>query len=122
MKHDTKPIWISNIVKDFEAICQQMYETVQGSTPGNLLADAEKLAINLGIRFEEIRIDEVFQSYKDSLTYLFTGLKEDETEENIQARIRGNLLWHYPTNLTTSCSPQEINLKLLWDTARSMGI
>jgi len=54
--------------------------------------DAEKLAVNLGIRFEEIRIDEVFQSYKDSLAYLFTGLKEDETEENIQARIRGNLL------------------------------
>ena len=54
--------------------------------------DAEKLAVNLGIRFEEIRIDEVFRSYKDSLAYLFTGLKEDETEENIQARIRGNLL------------------------------
>ena len=45
MKHNAKPIWITNIVKDFEAICEQMYEKVQSSTPGNLLADAEKLAI-----------------------------------------------------------------------------
>jgi len=45
VKHDTKPIWISNIVKDFAAVCEQMHEKVQGSTPGNLLADAEKLAI-----------------------------------------------------------------------------
>jgi len=56
------------------------------------MEDAGKLAGNLEIRLEEIRIDEMFKSYKDSLAYLFTGLNEDETEENIQSRIRGNLL------------------------------
>lgn len=54
--------------------------------------DSKKLAENLGIRFEEIAISEIFNSYKRSLFYLFKGLDEDETEENIQARIRGNLL------------------------------
>ncbi len=54
--------------------------------------DARKLASNLGIHFEEIPIDEVYQSYKQSLSHLFKGLDENVTEENIQARIRGNLL------------------------------
>ena len=45
MKHDSKPIWISTIVKDFEAICLQMHEKLQDSAPSNLLADAEKLAV-----------------------------------------------------------------------------
>jgi len=54
--------------------------------------DARKLASNLGIHFEEIPIHEVYQSYKESLAHMFKGLKEDVTEENIQARIRGNLL------------------------------
>lgn len=54
--------------------------------------DAKKLANNLGIRFEEIPIAEMFQSYKKALAPVFKGLKEDETEENIQARIRGNIL------------------------------
>ena len=54
--------------------------------------DARKLASNLGILFEKIPIQELFQLYKDSLKHLFKSLKEDKTEENIQARIRGNLL------------------------------
>ena len=54
--------------------------------------DAGKLAENLGIHFQEIPITEIFDQYKGSLTEAFEGLKEDETEENIQARIRGNLL------------------------------
>jgi NAD+ synthase (glutamine-hydrolysing) len=54
--------------------------------------DARALANNLGIRFEEIPIDEVYQRYKQSLAHIFKGMKEDETEENIQARIRGNFL------------------------------
>jgi NAD+ synthetase len=54
--------------------------------------DARKLANNLGIRFQEIPIHQVYESYKKSLKKVFHGLKEDETEENIQARIRGNLL------------------------------
>jgi len=54
--------------------------------------DAGKLANNLGMRFEEIPITSLFQSYKHALAPLFKGLEEDETEENIQARIRGNIL------------------------------
>jgi len=54
--------------------------------------DARELAENLGIHFREIPIDDTFQSYKRSLASAFEGLSEDETEENLQARIRGNLL------------------------------
>jgi len=54
--------------------------------------DARKLASNLGIHFEEIPIDEVYQGYRRSLSHIFKGLDENVTEENIQARIRGNLL------------------------------
>ncbi len=54
--------------------------------------DARKLAENLGIQFQEIPITEIFEQYKDSLKEAFRGRQEDETEENIQARIRGNLL------------------------------
>jgi NAD+ synthase (glutamine-hydrolysing) len=54
--------------------------------------DARLLSKNLGIRLAEIPIGDLFQCYKDALKTLFDGLPEDETEENIQARIRGNLL------------------------------
>jgi NAD+ synthetase len=54
--------------------------------------DARELANNLGIHFEEIPIDEVYASYRRSLAHAFKGLNEDVTEENIQARIRGNFL------------------------------
>ena len=54
--------------------------------------DAQKLAGNLGIHFHEIPILSLLQSYKKVLAPLFKGLEEDETEENIQARIRGNIL------------------------------
>ncbi|MFZ0450498.1 MAG: NAD+ synthase [Desulfatiglandaceae bacterium] len=54
--------------------------------------DARLLSGNLGIRLEEIPIGDLFQGYKDALKTLFAGLTEDEAEENIQARIRGNIL------------------------------
>ncbi len=54
--------------------------------------DARHLSTNLGIRLEEIPIGRLFDCYKDALKNIFAGLPEDETEENIQARIRGNLL------------------------------
>lgn len=54
--------------------------------------DARQLAENLGIRFETIPINPVFDAFKGSLAGVFEGLPEDETEENIQARIRGSLL------------------------------
>src|SRR5205085_864881 len=54
--------------------------------------DARQLAENLGIRFELICIQEIFESYGKALKRVFAGRKEDETEENIQSRIRGALL------------------------------
>ena len=54
--------------------------------------DARALAGNLGIRFETIRITEIFDAYLKALKPVFAGREEDVTEENIQARIRGALL------------------------------
>ena len=56
------------------------------------LGDAEALARNLGVRFEVIPIDNVFQTYLDALAPVFAGLPADVTEENIQARVRGAVL------------------------------
>ncbi|PKN68177.1 MAG: NAD+ synthase [Deltaproteobacteria bacterium HGW-Deltaproteobacteria-15] len=54
--------------------------------------DAAKLAENLGIGFQEIPITEIYDTFRGALAPVFAGLKEDETEENIQARVRGTLL------------------------------
>jgi NAD+ synthase (glutamine-hydrolysing) len=55
-------------------------------------ADAKQLANNLGIDFLTIPIDDIFQVYLDALAQVFVGREPDVTEENIQARIRGNIL------------------------------
>ncbi len=54
--------------------------------------DARQIASNLGIRLLELPIDDLFQQYLLTLQTTFRGLPNDITEENIQARIRGNLL------------------------------
>lgn len=54
--------------------------------------DATQLAENLGIGFMTVHIDETFQAYLDMLAEPFAGVERDVTEENIQARIRGNIL------------------------------
>ena len=54
--------------------------------------DARLLAANLGCGFEIIGISAAMEAYRTSLAPLFAGLAEDTTEQNIQARIRGNLL------------------------------
>ncbi|OLE10221.1 MAG: NAD+ synthase [Acidobacteria bacterium 13_1_20CM_4_56_7] len=54
--------------------------------------DARALAKNLGIRFEILRITDIFEDYKSTLRDVFKGHPEDVTEENIQSRIRGSLL------------------------------
>ena len=54
--------------------------------------DSQKLVDNLGIKFIEVPIKQIYLSYLDSLRPHFEGQKEDITEENIQARIRGNIL------------------------------
>src|SRR5574341_42063 len=54
--------------------------------------DSARVAKNLGIEFLSLPITPVFKAYRKSLARAFKGLKEDATEENLQARIRGNLL------------------------------
>ncbi|HEX3435214.1 MAG TPA: NAD+ synthase [Pseudacidobacterium sp.] len=56
------------------------------------IADSHQLAENLGIRFEQIPINDLFAEYNKALAPLFAGLKPDITEENIQSRTRGTLL------------------------------
>jgi len=56
------------------------------------LEDAKRLAKNLGIEFLNIPITEIFNAYLHTLAPTFKGLQPDVTEENIQARIRGNIL------------------------------
>jgi NAD+ synthase (glutamine-hydrolysing) len=55
-------------------------------------ADAARLADNLSIHLRVIPIEHAFQAYLDILANFFAGLEPDVTEENLQARIRGNLL------------------------------
>jgi NAD+ synthase (glutamine-hydrolysing) len=56
------------------------------------LEDAQALADNLGIRLIRVPIDAAFQAYLDTLADVFTGTEPGVAEENIQARIRGNIL------------------------------
>jgi NAD+ synthase (glutamine-hydrolysing) len=56
------------------------------------LEDAQFLAENLGIEFQVLPIDEVFAAYLKTFEPSFRGKKPDVTEENLQARVRGNLL------------------------------
>lgn len=54
--------------------------------------DSLALAINLGIQTATIPIDGVMQAYDHVLSPIFSNCPPDITEENIQSRIRGNLL------------------------------
>ncbi len=54
--------------------------------------DAAELARRLGVEFIEIPIDPLFECYLQSLSEPFAGTEPNVAEENIQARIRGNLL------------------------------
>lgn len=63
----------------------------QFSSQGSL-DDARVLAENLGIRYDVVPIQPMFEATKGQLRDVFAGLKEDVTEENIQARLRGVIL------------------------------
>ena len=54
--------------------------------------DARALGKQLGIQFLRLPITPALNAYRRTLARTFKGLKEDVTEENLQARIRGNLL------------------------------
>lgn len=63
----------------------------QYSSTGSI-EDSRKLAANLGIRFEILPIEGLYQEFAATLSPLFAGLKPDITEENIQSRSRGVLI------------------------------
>ncbi|MGC8548436.1 MAG: NAD+ synthase [Acidobacteriaceae bacterium] len=54
--------------------------------------DSRALAENLGIAFDVLPIGELYDQFLSTLSGVFAGRKPDTTEENIQSRIRGNLL------------------------------
>jgi len=54
--------------------------------------DARVLAHNLGINFDTVPIRPMFDKFEESLAHVFAGRSQDETEENLQARIRGTIL------------------------------
>lgn len=56
------------------------------------LGDAEKLALNLGMPYHVVSIEEGFNAMEHSLAPYFKGMPFNVTEENIQARLRGVLL------------------------------
>ncbi|TAL10867.1 MAG: NAD+ synthase [Nitrospirae bacterium] len=54
--------------------------------------DAQAVAHRLGIRFHSLPITRAFRAYTSLMAPIFKGRPQDVTEENLQARIRGNLL------------------------------
>ncbi len=61
-------------------------------TSAQSMTDAQKLVKNLGIKTVTFEIASLMKNYGKVLKSAFGNLKKDITEENIQARIRGNLL------------------------------
>jgi len=55
-------------------------------------SDAQELAANLGIRLITVPIEEAFSAYLNMLSAEFAGTEPGVAEENLQARVRGNIL------------------------------
>ncbi len=56
------------------------------------ISDSRKLAANLGVRFDVIKINSLFAEFTHTLQPMFEGMREDTTEENIQPRIRATIM------------------------------
>ena len=54
--------------------------------------DSRDMVERVGVRYDEIPINDCFAAFRSTLATEFEGLAEDTTEENIQARIRGTIL------------------------------
>ncbi|MGY4688048.1 NAD+ synthase [Petrotoga sp. DB-2] len=63
----------------------------QYSSKGSI-DDSIELSKNLGINYKIIPINDIYEKYIENLKESFKNTDEDKTEENIQARIRGNLV------------------------------
>jgi NAD+ synthase (glutamine-hydrolysing) len=92
-------------------------------------ADAIALADNLGIGYEIVPITETFEAMRKALSEVFAGQPFDETEENMQARIRGNILMAYSNKFgyivlnTNNKSETAVGYTTLYgDTVGAIGI
>ena len=56
------------------------------------LSDAKKICSNLGIKYHVVNISAIYTTYLKMLKPFFKKREADKTEENIQARIRGDIL------------------------------
>src|SRR5690348_4399531 len=56
------------------------------------IRDARQLASNLGIELIVLPVTHIVDAYRKALADVFSECAEDATEENLQARIRGNML------------------------------
>ena len=65
--------------------------------------DAREMAGALGVRYDEISIEPIFEALPGRWPSEFAGLPETPTEENIQARIRGTLLMALSNKFGASC-------------------
>lgn len=77
------------------AVGRQNVLTVAMPSPyssASSLEDARRVAENLKVQLTVIPIHDIYQSYLNTLQACFEGTSPDVTEENIQARIRGNIL------------------------------
>ena len=59
------------------------------------VADAVELACNLGMSYDIVPIQPMFDQFREALAPVFDGRAEDVTEENMQARIRGTIVMSY---------------------------
>ena len=91
--------------------------------------DAELLSKNLGISFEVISIDEMYQHYLDLLGPHFVNQKPDITEENLQPRIRAMILMAFSNKfsalLLTTGNKSEMSMgytTLYGDMAGALGV
>jgi NAD+ synthase (glutamine-hydrolysing) len=78
-----------------DALGAQAVRTVAMPSPFSSpesLEDAAEIARRLAVRLDEVPIDEVFKAYLAALDEVFADTKENVAEENLQARIRGNIL------------------------------
>ncbi len=93
------------------------------------VTDADKLADNLGIKLDMIKIKPLYDKYLESLAPFFQGLPFDVAEENLQARIRGTLMMGYSNKfnslLLTTGNKSELSTgycTLYGDMAGGLGV
>lgn len=68
------------------------------STPGSI-TDAKALAEKLGVKYHVIPISGIYENYREALQEILRVGSPDVTEENIQARIRGQILMAFSNKL-----------------------